>query len=379
MKSKIRIAYLIDTISSGTAGTEKQLIEIIRRLDRTFFDPYLICLWNSQWMMENELPCQVSTLDYRGFMKLGFWGVIKRFLRLLEYERFDIVQTLFEDSIFVGYLGKLLSLTPPVLLSSRRDMGLGSEEPWYHAFYKAVLPFVNRGFDRIVANGKAIKEYVAAKEGTPQRKIKVIHNGVTIPVHVEARPQIFKEIQADLWIGIVANLKPVKRIDVFLRALAQLKKVCKEINIHAVILGEGPERVKLRKIAGELNLLSTVHFMGAVKNVTDYLQNLDIAVLCSDREGFSNAILEYMACGLPVVATSVGGNPELIDGTNGFCVPPSDPLSLGEALARLAVSPELRKKMGDISLEKVRSGFSWDMIICEWETFYRSLLQTKTD
>jgi glycosyltransferase involved in cell wall biosynthesis len=373
--NRIKIAYLIDTIQLDTAGTEKQLIELINRLDKACFETHLICLKNSAWINQNELPCEVSVLHYNGLLKLSFAMVIKRFLRLLDHKRFDIVQTFFEDSIFVGYLGKLLTPIPPVLLSSRRDMGLGGEEPWYHALYGKVLPFINRGFDAIVTNGGAIKEYVTKRERIPLSKVKVINNGVTIPVHMEAKPPIFKEIKSDLWMGIVANLKPVKRIDVFLKAFAHLKRVCNSINIHAVILGEGLERAKLVALVGELNLSSSVHFMGSVKNVTAYLQNLDIAVLCSDKEGFPNAILEYMACGLPVIATDVGGNPELVDHTNGFCFPPNDPESLGEALVKLAFSPALRKKMGANSLEKVREKYTWDKIIKEWEEYYRSLIQ----
>ncbi len=372
---KIKIAYLIDTIFSNTAGTEKQLLEIISRLDRNSFEPYLICLWSSHWMQANELPCEAFVIGYHGFIKLSFFGVIKRFLGLLQQKRFDIVQTFFQDSIFVGYLGKSLSSTPPVLISSRRDIGLGREEPWFHSLYKVVLPIVNRRLEGIVVNGNVIKEYVARKEKVAPEKINLIYNGVAISDNIEPEPPIFKEIHADLWIGIVANLKPVKRIDVFLKALAYLKNICNDIKIHAVILGGGSEKERLKKIASDFNLLSTVHFMGAVKNVTAYLQNVDIGVLCSDREGCSNAILEYMACGLPVVTTAVGGNPELVDHTNGFCVPPGNSESLGEALERLATSADLRKNMGAKSLEKVRNNYSWDRIIHEWESYYRSLIK----
>ena len=375
--SKIKIAYLIDTIYSETAGTEKQLIGIIERLDKDTFEPYLICLWSSPWMRKNKLPCEVFVLDYNGFIKLSFMRVMKRLIALLRRQRFNIVQTFFKDSIFIGYLGKLLSSTKPVLLSSRRDIGLGSEAPWYHALYRLALPVANKYFEGIVANGKNVRDYVAQREKVPLSKIMLIHNGIAIPSHVESKPSIFKDIRAELWIGITANLKPAKRIDVFLKALAHLKTICNTIDFKALILGEGAERERLQNIAKELDLLSTVHFIGEVTNVNAYLQGLDIGVLCSDREGFPNSILEYMACSLPVVATAVGGNTELVDHTNGFCVPPGNPVALAECLARLAVSSELRKEMGCKSLEKVRRYYSWDRIIREWESHYRWLLAKK--
>ena len=373
--SKIKIAYLIDTISSQKAGTEKQLMGIIKRIDRASFEPYLICLWRSPWMEQNKLPCKVFVLDYTGFIKLNFIGVIKRLLDLLKQEQFHIIQTFFEDSIFVGYLGKMLSREKPLLLSSRRDTGLGSDEPWYRSFYRVVLPVVNRGFDGIVANGDNVREYVARRERTSPDKIKVIHNGIALPDHIEQKPPIFRDTQAELWIGIVANLKPVKRIDVFLRAMARLRMISDKMDFKAVVVGEGPEAERLQKMAGELDLLSTVYFAGAVNNVIAYLQNLDIGVLCSDREGFSNSILEYMACGLPVVVTSVGGNPELVDNTNGFCVPSGDPEALAEAIGKLALHPDLRQKMGDRSLKKVRQNYTWDKITKQWEHYYWSLLE----
>lgn len=372
--SKIRIAYLIDTIYSETAGTEKQLMGIIERLDRDIFEPYLICMRSSLWMKKNKLPCEVFVLDYNGFIKPSFMRVVKRFLDLLRDKQFHIIQTFFKDSIFVGYLGKLLSPTKPVLLSSRRDIGLGSEEPWYHRIYKVVLPIVNKHFERIVANGENVRDHVAKTEKVPLSKILLIHNGIAISDHAESKPAVFEDIQAKLWIGIVANLKPVKRIDVFLKGIAHLKAICNNIDFKALVLGEGVERERLQDIAREFNLLSTVQFMGEVTNVTAYLQNIDIGVLCSDREGFPNSILEYMACGLPVVATAVGGNTELVDDTNGFCVPPGNPVALAECLVRLVLSSELRKRMGYRSLERVKHCFSWDRIINEWQSHYMSLL-----
>ena len=273
----------------------------------------------------------------------------------------------------------MFSSSKVVLLSSRRDMGLGSDEPWYHGLYKIAYPVISRSFDEIIANGENVKKYVAEREKISLNKIMVIHNGKSIPEYIHTKPPVFNEIQAKIWIGIVANLKPVKRIDVFLNALSHLRSTCKSLNFQALVFGEGPKRGSLQNLVEELNLLSYVRFLGSVKNITAYLQHLDIGVLVSDREGFSNAILEYMACGLPVVATAVGGNPELVDETNGFCVPPGDPEAIAVALASLALSPNLRKKMGNRSIEKVSQHYTWDKIIYEWENYYRLLISGKHD
>jgi len=369
----IKIAFLIDSITSHKAGTEKQLLEIAGRLDRARFEPLIICLSSSSWLERHCLPCRSFVLGYHGFFKPGFPSVLMRLSRIIRDEQIDILQTFFEDSIFVAFLATRLSSKRPTLLSSRRDMGLGHDDLWYHSLYKAVLPLVNRSFHSIVANGDMVKAYVAEREKTSQAKIKVIPNGILLPPEYTDKPSVFTDISAELWIGAVGNLKQVKRMDVFLGGLAVLSRRSR-INYHAVILGEGPEESKLRNMADELGIAHRVHFMGAVEDVYAYMLNLDIGVLCSDKEGFSNAIMEYMACGLPVIATAVGGNVELVDASNGVLIPPGNSEALGEALFELAENASLRESKASVSRQRIVERYSWSKTMAEWEEFYLSLL-----
>lgn len=372
---KIKIAYLIDTIHSLNAGTEKQLLGIIRHLDRDIFEPYLVCLHKSSWMENNSLPVDVFVLDYKGLLKPNIWKVIRDLVEIIRTKRFHIIQTFFEDPILIGYVGAVLSGNHPVLLSSRRDIGMGNEEPWYHVLYKIIYPLVFRGFNGIVVNGESVSRYAAQISKVPHEKIRVIHNGISEPEKTETIPSIFKQNPADVWIGITANLKPIKRLDVFIQAFRELLQVVDDVNIRAVILGEGFQRKALMKMIEEYDLEPYVFLAGSVDDVTQFLQRCDIGVLCSDREGFSNAILEYMACGLPVVATQVGGNRELVDDTNGISVPSGDHHALASALSRLCASAEMRQKLGGRSKEKVESQYSWNKIMKEWESYYFSLVK----
>jgi len=375
---KIRVGYLIDTVYSVSAGTEKQLVGIIKHLDRArFIEPILICLRESPWMKENILPFQVISLGYQGFFKSNFPAVVHALAEILDRQQIDILQTFFEDSIFVGFLGKLLSRRKPILLSSRRDIGMGSDEAWYHRLFKTVLPLVNIGFEGITTNSLRVKEYVAKREMTSLNKIEVIHNAVDLNIPASGRPVLFDEFPADLWICIIANLKPIKRLDVLINALFLLRKFKSHLDFHVVVLGEGKERHRLESLASNLGIFDRVHFMGSVQNVGDYLEHVDIGVLCSDKEGLSNAILEYMAYGLPVVATDVGGNCELVDESNGICVPPNDPHSLASALMKLSDSRQLRQEYGLQGIEKVRKNHSWENIIKKWEDYYCLLVGNK--
>lgn len=372
----LKIAYLIDSIASNLAGTEKQLIEIIRRLDPESFDPVLICLSSTPWLEANELPCRNYTLGYKGFIKPGFPGVIARLVNIMRKERFDILQTFFEDSIFVGFIGAMLCFSRPVLISSRRDMGLGADNPWYHAVFKALLPYVNRNYDKIVTNASILKKFVAQTEKTDPQRITVIPNGIALPPDDIAVPDIFQRYKADFWIGITANLKHVKRIDLFLEALSYLQSSF-EIDFHALVLGDGMERSSLESLRDSLGLSERVHFIGSVDNVYAYLRHLHIGVLCSDREGLSNAILEYMACRLPVVATSAGGNTELIDDDNGILVAPGDAMALSKAMIALACDEAARRKMGEASLRKVSERHTWSITMNQWCVLYHSLVNDK--
>ena len=371
---RIKICYLIDTIATDTAGTQRQLLESLKRLNREVFEPTLICLWKSEWMENNEIPCDTYVLGYGGFLKISFFEVLRRFVLFLRQKEFHILQTFFEDSIFVAYLGTLFLKRSPRLLSSRRDIGLGVGQPWYHALYRKALPLVNRRFCGIIANSNKVKEHVVRNEGIPPDKVRVINNGISIAGRSTISPDVFKRVRSDVWVGIAANLIPVKRVDIFLMAFALLRSMVPNVSIHGVVLGDGPLRGPLEAQVEELGLSQYLHFEGAVRDTLPYLQHLDIGVLCSDREGLSNSVLEYMSCALPVVVTDVGGNPELVDTSNGVCVPPGDHEALAAAMASLIGDPSVRKALGEHSREKIVKGYSWERCMDELQAYYRELV-----
>lgn len=380
MPQKIRAAFFIDKIITDLGGTEKQLLETIRRLDRGKFEPFLIFLTETPWMRGNpHLPCESVVLGFDGFLKPSFPRVVSKFRALLRQKRFHIIHTFFNEATLLCFLSVPPGARRPALLSSRRDIGMGNSVPWYHSLYRWLMPAVNRRFDGIVINGNNIKGYVLQAEGVPENRLKVIHNGIDLPSPSVPLPRIFQENNADFWVGITANLKPVKRLDVFLRALALLRDEHGIRNFRAIVMGEGRERPALESLSGDLGLRDRVHFLGAIGDVFPYLQGLDAAVLCSDKEGFSNALLEYMACGLPVVTTSVGGNTELIDDSNGICIPPGDAMALSAALARLAGDPSLRKAWGLRSRKRVESAYSWTRCMAELESYYQAIVSRRLD
>jgi len=371
---KLRLALVIDGMDPYLGGTEKQLMQFTEKIDNNSFEVTVISLTSSPWFKNNRFPCETIFLGYHGFFSFNIVSVLLRFRRLLRQRKFDIVQTFFEDSIFLTVGATRFLKRGPTLLCSRRDIGLNSEHPWYHSIYRLLRPYVYRFYHGVVVNAEAIKQHLVTREKVPESKIILMYNGIDSNVAQVPPPSIFREYKSFLWIGLMANLTPVKRIDVFLKALALLHKKLGVIDFQALIVGDGPQRDELTKMSSDLNLQDRVHFLGSVNNVYSFLQHLDISVLCSDKEGLSNSILEYMACSLPVVATSVGGNIELVGKDNGICVPPDDPSALADALATLAKNKTLRLKLGRHSRKILETSYSWDNTMAKYDSYCRSLL-----
>ena len=371
---KIRIAYLIDTINSDKAGTEKQLLQLIERIDRDRFLPAVVCLYRSPFMSRLHQPCETLSLGYRGFLRPSIILVIYRYLRLLKERRFDLVQTFFEDAMFLGVFGQLLSGGGQALVVSRRDLGLGADEPGYHRLFKRLHRFVFGVADGVAVNAEALAARLVASGVTPG-KVRLIRNGMSIPAAPAQRPPIFAEHPHEVWVVMVANLKPIKRVDLFLDAFALAAARFPRGSVGGIVLGEGRLRPELEGRIAALGLQGTVHLAGAVENVSDYLHFCDIGVLCSDNEGLSNALMECMGCGLPVAVTEVGGNTELVDETNGFVVPAGDPEALAAALCALTGDPALRTRLGAAAKARVEAETGWETVMPQWETYYRQIVE----
>lgn len=374
----IRLAFFIDTIACDTAGTEKQLLETIRRIDSSKFECHLVLLKTSEWIKKNSLPCTYYIAGYRGFTKINILKVIINIGRYLRKNKIDIVHTFFDESIFMAYFSKVASLRKNIeLVSSRRDIGLGAENrPWYYHLYNFILPMVNLNYAKVICNSEEVKRTISKKEKIVGSKLRVIRNGINLNEKYSKRPSIYNGNRDTVWIGIVASLTPVKRHEDLLYSMHILKSRGVE-GFKLVILGDGPLKDKLIDISFKLGIEKYVCFEGAVSNVHDYLMNTDVGVLCSEREGLSNAILEYMACSLPVVATETGGNKELVGKENGCLVPVRRPEALADALEVLIIQTTKRKSLGKKSFNIIRNNYSWDITINQLQCLYNDLFERK--
>jgi L-malate glycosyltransferase len=370
VRSTIKIAYFIDRLIQG--GTELQLVQQIDYLHRLGIEQELFCLYRSQEHDRMPVACKTNVLE---ILKLASLDTLKKVLRLARYlkrNKFNIVQAYFFDSTMVGSVAGKLGSTK--IIGCRRDLGF-----WYTPKLIFFLRIVNKMADRILVNSKAVKENVIFREKADPARIDIFPNGIDIgqfQYSAEDRNNSRAELgigDDTVCIGIVGNMsRKVKRIDLFVKAADYV--IQRQKNVRFVILGDGQLKPELIEMAKNLEIEEHILFLGREVSKHKILSAMDIGVLTSDSEGLSNAIIEYMAAGLPVVATNVGGNPDLVqEKETGFLVSPNEYREIGEAILTLAQNPEMRLKFGRDASRNI-SDYSWENTGGKMVEYYKGLV-----
>ena len=293
--------------------------------------------------------------------------------RFLKRESIDVVVTYHHDAdIWGGIIARLAGV--PVLVASRRDMG-------YQLGFKHVLfyRYCHWLFSGFIAVSQAVKEIVAHRERVPSRKIHVIHNGLD-PLLFQNSSKVglreeFAIPEGATVVGMAASFRPVKGQMYLVNAAARVVETAPVVRF--VLVGHNDTeyfRQVTARIA-ELGLEQYFIFPGNRTDIPALLKSFDIFVISSEQEGFSNAIIEAMAAGLPVVASRCGGNPEAVEDTmTGYLFPACDHRALAEALIKLVNNPELRRQFADNGREKVNRMFLLDNMVQKNEILYLQLL-----
>jgi sugar transferase (PEP-CTERM/EpsH1 system associated) len=244
---------------------------------------------------------------------------------------------------------------------------------------------------RFVTVSTDLKNWLVDDVGVPEGKVVQIINGVDTdrfkPASDKAAAKTAIGMAPDSFvIGTVGRLDPVKDHQTLIRAFADLitnktsitSKTSKTIETdktNLLIVGSGPEESNLRKLVSDLGIADRVYFMGERKDIPEILQAMDVFVLPSIAEGISNTILEAMASGLPVVATDVGGNTEMVvDGKTGAIFGSGDYVHLSALLLEYATAPKIMDAQGRSARERIEERFSLSRMMREYERLYRSVL-----
>lgn len=363
-----RVALVIGQL--GLGGTERQVVLLADGLTRRGYQVSVVCLFEGG-PRESELASAgvpVFRLGLRrwrasGMSAIGNLFALLGYVRLLRRLRVDVVHAfLYHSYVITPVCARLARV--PVVVAGRRSLGNFKGGSRLLLLIERVATSIT---DLVIANSAAVAADARREERLAERKLVVVPNALAdsafetlVPCDLHTSRQV---------VMCVANLKWYKGHTFLLAAMAQAQE--RGAALTLVLVGEGPSRPELEQLARDLNL--DVRFLGARTDVPSLLPAADIVVLPSLEEGMSNAVLEAMAAGRPVIATDVGGNSEAL-GTAGLLVPPGDPHALAECLLTLSASPSMRCDLGARGRARAQELFSVDRMVDRHVELYEELL-----
>ncbi|HZD32191.1 MAG TPA: glycosyltransferase family 4 protein [Candidatus Angelobacter sp.] len=370
-KFRIPVCLLCDTVGVD-AGTERLVVETARRLDHTKFEVHVCCLEDSPQLRSLDGICQTEVFPTDEIDSVRGFRQVRAFRRYASRHNIQVVQAFMNRSSILAVLAAFG--TRQVVITSRLNTGY-----WYTPKWRTFFRILNLGTTRILTNSLAGRDIVMNAENLAATKIDVLYQGVNAE-HFNpglGNPTVCTQLgiaEHVAVVGIVANLRPVKDIPLFLRAAKVVLEACPETAF--LVVGQGEMLGELRALAGDLGIRNNVFFTRGEGQVIDYLARMSIGCLTSFSEGFSNAILEYMAVGLPVVATDVGGNREAVaDGETGLLVRERSPEAFAQPIIELLHNNELRERMGEAALQRCLRKFEFGKTIRDLENYYSGLVQ----
>ncbi|HET7847661.1 MAG TPA: glycosyltransferase [Pseudolabrys sp.] len=300
-------------------------------------------------------------------------GALRREIRRL---RPDIIHFFLPEPYLVGSLAAV-GVPGTIKVMSRRSL---ADYQRNHPVLARLERHLHRSVAALIANSTAVAEQLMDESGAP-RKVGIIRNGIDVPpiVSIEARAARRRELGIPddcIVFAVVANLIPYKGHADLLSALGGLRgRMLKPWRLLAIGRDEGIG-ASLTKQALSLGLGDNILWLGERRDVPVLLSAADVGLLPSHQEGFSNALIEMMAAGLPVIATAVGGNLDaIVKGESGSLVPVRDPAALGQAIATLYDSAALRARLGAAARARVERLFSLDACVRRYVNLYSGLLE----
>ncbi|MBU0533654.1 MAG: glycosyltransferase [Candidatus Omnitrophica bacterium] len=368
---KINILYLIATLDIG--GAERQLVELVKRIDKKKFNPIVCCLTRGGPLEQELKETRVEYFILGKKFKFDF-SVIFKLISILKQKNIHILHTWMFTSNSFGRMAGIVSQTP-IMIASERCVDL-----WKNGLHLLIDKTLANFTDKIICVSEAVKNFYHNDAYIPLDKMITIYNGIKIDDEVnidkEKKKKEFGAIGKDNIVTTVGRLAPQKGIEYLLYAVPKILESMSKIKF--LIVGEGTEKNKLKKLADKLNISRNIIFTGLRNDVNEILTITDIFVLPSIFEGLPNVIMEVMLSKKPVIATRIPGTDELVvDGETGILVPPKDAESLASAIINVLKNPAKAKEMGINGRKRVEKYFSIDKTVRKTEELYETLIRTK--
>ena len=367
---KHRILLMVRELHHG--GSERQVAEVALALDRDRFEPHVGVFRTggarSAALEQAGIPIvHFPVPSFKSSALTGAWA-LARYVRTRSISlvhTFDLPLTAFGIPVARFF-------TPAVALASQRcHLGIVG------GGMRRALVFAERIADGVVVNCEFLKHHLVEDAGIPPGRIHLCRNGIDLALFRRTpRPRPASLPPDALTIGVVCVLRPEKGLSTLLEAFALVRNCAASLRL--VIVGGGPMLPDLERQARQLGIAGLCRFEPPTSEVPDWLGNIDIFVLPSLSEAFSNSLMEAMACGCCPIASRVGGNPELVeDGVRGLLFEPGDPRSLACALERVIRDPVLRRRLAGSAHDHLHANYSRDASAHRMAGIYAELLERK--
>lgn len=370
----IKVSLLIPTLDQS--GAEKQLALLATSLPRDEFEVQVIALTRGgpyeTVLKENDIP--VTVLNKRFKFDPFAYRTLKK---TLQNQQPDILHTwLFAANSYGRMAVKRLptSQKRPKVIVSERCVDTWKSN-WQHKVDRSLLPQTSL----LVGNSQGVIDFYCEK-GVPESILRVVHNGIPIPddtICETTRNQLLKEHNLPdnaRLIAFVGRLARQKRVEDLLWAVELLRQMNE--NVFLLIIGDGPERARLEQLAHKYTVTPYVRFLGHRKDVSKLFPLFELFQLASDFEGQSNSIMEAMSFGIPVIASDIQPNRELVEhGKTGFLTSVGDCTGFAQYAERILADPQLAKEMASASQKKMQEEFNIDKMVQEYAALYRKVLK----
>jgi glycosyltransferase involved in cell wall biosynthesis len=372
----MRILTLTRDVGTGYGGAERVAFELTRRLDRERFKRYL-CLTRAPDAKRREVTArdvavlegegvEVLRLERRSSLSIAPWT---RLYELLVRESIDVLHAHMPRA---GVPGTIVGRRARVPVIVNHEHGWSYRGKRVRRFLDRNV--IARGSDVLLTVSDWDRRKIIETERIPAGLVRVLPNGIPPlrPMGIDVRRELGVSAEVGL-IGAVGRLYPEKGYDDMVRAIALLKRG-QSPPLRCVIAGAGPGEGELRALISELDLAEEVQLLGQRRDIPDVIGALDVAVLSSKHEGSPLAVIEYMAGAAPIVATAVGGVPELVqDGVHALLVEPGEPAGLAAAIGRLLADRALARRLGAAARERQRAQYDLDGVVRRLEDLYLEL------